>query len=550
MKLSKLIKTIVVGCIIVCPVYAQAQTYSSYNNNGFDPILRELYKPGYNIHTSIRSLRLDEVNIYLSTDSLIQRGLYKPSGKLKLFKRVLHDDIFKWSDPNGPINIRANPLFNFEMGKETFEGKNTWVNTRGVMLEGTFGKNFSFYTDFYENQGVFAGYIDDYIADRKVAPGQGRVKDFGETGYDYSQSSGYVSYNAGSYFNMQLGFGKNFLGDGYRSLLLSDYASNYPYFKMTTTFGKVKYLIMISKFQQLDTLRNMSNFEVVQSFPTKYGAFHYLNWNIGKRVSLGLFESVIWATEDENGHRGIDMNYLVPIIFYRPIEYGLGSPDNMTMGANLKIILWPNSAFYAQYIMSEFKLDEMFSDKKWWGNKQGFQFGLKAYNFLGIPNLDVQAEYNQVRPYTYSHYESITNYGHFNQELAHPLGANFREGISILRYRLGRWHLELKGVYALHGKDFDNLISYGGDIHRDNKDRTKVDSQGFKLGSHGHFIGQGLKTTIFNGSGEVSFLINPKSNMNLSLGFHQRKLSNNIEKGTNTMLYFAFRTSLRNLYYD
>jgi hypothetical protein len=376
------------------------------------------------------------------------------------------------------------------------------------------------------------------------------VKDFGETGYDFAQSSGYVSYNASSYFNFQLGYGKNFLGDGYRSLLLSDNTSNYPYFKLTTTFGKVKYLIMISQFQHLDTLRNMENFENVQQFPSKYGAFHYLNWNIGKRVSFGIFESVIWAAENENGHRGIDMNYLVPIIFYRPIEYGLGSADNMTMGANLKVILWPNSAFYAQYIMSEFKLDEVFSGDKWWGNKQGFQFGLKAYNFLGIQNLDVQTEYNQVRPYTYSHYGSITNYGHFNQELAHPLGANFREGISILRYRLGRWHLEMEGMYAMKGQDFDELISYGGDIYRDNQDRKKFDLNGFQLDSHGHFIGQGLKTTIMNGSGSVSFLINPKSNMNLCLGLRHRKYSNDLESGTNTMLYFAFRTSLRNLYYD
>jgi len=222
----------------------------------------------------------------------------------------------------------------------------------------------------------------------------------------------------------------------------------------------------------------------------------------------------------------------------------------MTMGANLKVILWPNSAFYAQYIMGEFKLDELFSGEKWWGNKQGFQFGLKAYNFLGIQNLDVQTEYNQVRPYTYSHYGSITNYGHFNQELAHPLGANFREGISILRYRYGRWHLEMEGMYAMHGRDYDDLISYGGDIFRDNQDRKNKDVNGFALGSHGHVIGQGLKTTIFNGSGSVSFLINPKSNMNLCLGLRQRKFSNDLDYGTNTMLYFAFRTSLRNLYYD
>lgn len=540
-KHPTLINLITVGIFVICPLLSRAQTYSSYNNNGFDPILRELYKPGINQHTSVRPFRLDEINRYASSDSLIQRGLNKPSGKLNFFQRFVHDDLLKWRDTDGSITIRVNPLFNFEMGKETSEGKNIWVNTRGIMMEGQIGKNFSFYADFHENQGVFANYLDEYIAERKVAPGQGRVKDFGENGYDFSQSTGYVSYNAGAHFNLQLGFGKNFIGDGYRSLMLSDNTYTYPYFKMTTTFGKVKYLLMISQFQHLDTLRRMDAYEVVQRFPAKYGAFHYLNWNIGKRVSIGIFESVIWAAQDEHGHRGLDMNYLVPIVFYRPIEYGLGSSDNMTMGANLKIILWPDVAFYSQYIMGEFKLDEIFSGKKWWGNKQGFQFGLKSYNFLGIQNFDVQAEYNQVRPYTYSHYSSINNYGHFNQELAHPLGANFREGITILRYRKGRWQMEMEGMYAMHGKDFDDETSYGGDIYMDNMKRP---------GSHGHVIGQGLKTTIFNGYGEVSFLINPKNNMNLALGVRQRKFSNVLDSGTNTMMYFTLRTSLRNLYYD
>lgn len=528
------------------PLFISAQNYNSYNNNGFDPITRELYKPGNNLHTSVKPYRLDEINKVISTDSLIQRDLYKPAGKLNIFQRFIHDDFLSWSDADGPIKIRVNPLFNLEMGKETSESRNTWVNTRGVMIEGQIGKNFSFYADFHENQGVFAGYLNEFINNREVVPGQGRIKHFGEDGYDYSQATGNVSYNAGSYFNLQLGFGKNFIGDGYRSLLLSDNTYSYPYFKMTTTFWNIKYLLMISQFQQL----NVERLTGVERFPAKYGAFHYLSWNIGKRVSLGIFESVIWAAEDETGHRGLDMNYLVPIVFYRPIEYGLGSPDNMTIGANLKVILWPDAAFYGQFILGEFKLDEVFSGEKWWGNKQGFQLGFKHYNFLGVNNLDVQAEYNQVRPYTYSHYSSITNYGHFNQELAHPLGANFREGVSILRYRKGRIHMELQGMVAMHGRDFDYDVSYGGDIFKDNEDRKNPDPDGNYLGSHGHYIGQGLKTNIFNGSGELSYLINPKNNMNIGLGFRKRKFSNDLESGDNTMLYFTLRTSLRNFYYD
>lgn len=542
-NLTTLTKYLGFVAMLCLPGIIPAQTNSIYNDNGFDPIQRQLYKPGNNLHSSVKPYRLDEINQFIATDSLIQRGLRKPSGKLNILKRFIHDDLITWSEPQGSIFIRVNPLFNFEIGKEISESKNVWINTRGIMLEGSIGKNLSFYADFHENQGVFPGYLDEYIAYRKVVPGQGRVKDFGTDGYDFSQSTGYLSYNAGKYFNLQVGFGKNFIGDGYRSLLLSDNTYSYPHFKMTTTFGKVKYLLLISQFQQLDTLRRSEGYETVQRFPAKYGAFHYLDWNIGKRISLGIFESVIWTAEDADGYRGLDMNYLVPLIFYRPVEYGLGSPDNMTIGANLKVILWPDATFYGQVVLGEFKLDEILSGDKWWANKQGFQLGFKSYNFLGIDNLDFQAEYNQVRPYTYSHYFAASNYGHFNQELAHPLGANFREGLSVVRYRKGRWHLGIQGMYAMHGRDFDDQISYGGDIYMDNQKRDRDRT-------YGNVIGQGLKTTIFNGSGEVSFLINPKNNMNLALGLRHRQFSNDRESGDNTLFYFTLRTSLRNFYYD
>ena len=159
----------------------------------------------------------------LDTDSLIFRDLKRPQEPMNIWKRIIHDDIFKWEfKGDEPITIAVNPYFNFELGKEQEEGKNIWVNTRGLTLEGKLGKKLAFYSAIYENQAVFPQYIDEFIDTRGVVPGQGRAKTFGDNGWDYSQSSGYLSYNAGKWVNMTLGYGKNFIGDGYRSLLLSD----------------------------------------------------------------------------------------------------------------------------------------------------------------------------------------------------------------------------------------------------------------------------------------------------------------------------------------
>jgi hypothetical protein len=447
----------------------------------------------------------------------------------------LNNDLFSWNDESS--EIRVNPLFNFEVGKDNVANKNWLVNTRGLMIEGHLGTNIGFYADLLENQATLPGYIDEYILQREVVPGQGRRKQFGDNGHDYSQSTGYLSYNAGPWFNLQVGYGKNFIGDGYRTLLLSDNAYSYPYFKMTATHRKVKYQMLVTEMKHLERDPTLGD----TRYPTKYGVFHYLNWNIGRRLSVGLFESVVWAAQDTVGYRGLDASYLVPFAVLRPIEYALGSPDNMTMGLNLKYIPFNDAALYGQFVLGEFKQDEVFSGNKWWANKQGFLLGFKAYNLFGLPHLDFQSEYSQVRPYTYSHYEPITNYGHYNQELAHPLGANFRESISFVKYRINRWHFELMTQFAVKGLDLDDGFSYGGDILQPNTNRP---------GDYDHTIGQGLKTQLTQGKFHVAFLINPRNNMNLTAGVQYRKTVNDLESIGGSYLFFAFRTSLHNFYYD
>lgn len=545
MKSKHLLRAVLVFVALPMSYNAFAQQYSKYDNPAYDAISRALYRPAYNLHTSIKPYRLDQIEAYLDTDSLIFRDLKRPQEPMNIWKRIIHDDIFKWEfKGDEPITIAVNPYFNFELGKEQEEGKNIWVNTRGLTLEGKLGKKLAFYSAIYENQAVFPQYIDEFIDTRGVVPGQGRAKTFGDNGWDYSQSSGYLSYNAGKWVNMTLGYGKNFIGDGYRSLLLSDNSYSYPYVKMSTSFLKVQYMVMLGQFSHIDKLERAGD----ERFPYKYGAFHYLNWNIGKRLSLGFFESVIWAAQDTTGYRGVDLGYLIPVIIYRPVEYSVGSPDNVVMGLNLKYIPWKDAAFYGQFVMNEFKLDEIMSGEKWWANKQGFQVGFKNYNFLGLKNLDLQTEYSQVRPFTYSHYKPITNFSHFNQELAHPLGANYRESISFLSYRWNRWYLHLEAMYAIHGKDYydssrpaDDQISWGGDIFVSNMKRYD---------SHGHEIAQGLETTIKHAAASVSFLVNPKSNLNISAGIRLRDSNSVLENKQNVILHFAFRTSLRNFYYN
>ena len=62
-------------------------------------------------------------------------------------------------------------------------------------------------------------------------------------------ANGHVSYQTSKHFNFQFGHGKHFIGDGYRSMLLSDNSFNYPYLKITTDVWKVSYVNLYSSIK-------------------------------------------------------------------------------------------------------------------------------------------------------------------------------------------------------------------------------------------------------------------------------------------------------------
>jgi hypothetical protein len=519
---------------------AKSQSYWLNTNHQFNQAEKLMYQPGTNLHTSIKNYEMRQTQAVFDFDSVHYSQINIWEGKQNVFRRFINADLFKW-DEKDDYTIAVNPLFNLEAGKEQVDGKGTLVNTRGIMINGTIGKCMAFYADFYENQGSFPNYIQQMALSKEIIPGQGKAKpqnyDPNASTFDYSSATGYVSIDAGKHFNFQLGNGKNFIGDGYRSMLMSDLAFNYPFFKINTTFGKVKYMVMWTSMTHF-TLDNAND----DRYPIKYGAFHYLDWNIGKRLSLGLFEAVTWADIAANGEkRGFDWHYANPLVFFRPVEYNIGSPDNMTLGLNSKYVAAKWLTLYGQLVLDEFKLDEMTSGDGWWANKFGYQLGVKTFDLFGIRNLRLQAEYNQARPYLYSHSQPTENYGHYNQPIAHPLGANFRETLGILNYQYKRWFVRLEGMMAKYGADDSEDVSYGHDIFKSNNLRPN---------DYGNTMMQGIATNLTMVDASLSYLINPRNNFNLTFGYRMRTETSDLSTLDTKFVYAGIRTSLRNLYYD
>ncbi|MGV6844691.1 MAG: gliding motility protein RemB [Lutibacter sp.] len=494
-------------------------------------------------HTAVKPYLYSEVNKYVNLDAL-KESFYEH--KSSWFGRKLlneHMGYVRGKD----YWFTIDPGIDLEFGQDNQDVK-TYNNTRSLHINGAIGKKLSFSTSFYESQGRFAKYVNDYARSIRpaggnpaIVPGRGIAKDFNNNAFDYPVAEAYLSYTPSSHFNFQFGRGKNFIGDGYRSLFLSDVASPYPFFKMTTQFWRFKYTNFLMWMQDV-----RPELTVDGAYKQKFMAMHYLDFNVSSKLNLGFFEAVIW---DDANNRGIDVNYLNPLIFYNSIEFSTGSrAGNTLLGLSAKYKL-KNISFYSQFLLDDFRASEITKNNGWWGNKNALQIGAKYYHAFGINNLFLQAEYNSARPYTYSHDELNYNVGHNNQPIAHPWGANFKEYIAIANYSIDRIYANAKLIVGKKGFDFNDgtdNFSYGGDVFADNDNRVS---------DYGNVNGQGNKATLFLGEFQTGYLVNPATNLKLFVNFVYRnfKINQNIEgfnTSNSTWISVGLRTNLFNWYFD
>ena len=533
--------------------FVNAQHTNLFLGNDYSTHFNHLiYSNDANYQTSFKPLIKSDLNF--NTDSIIENNFshnYQNWLLRKMFSEhliIMNGDDYK---------VSASPIINFSIGKESIEGLGTFVNTRGIVVQGNLGKTISFYTSFAENQAIFPNYIDAFIAKNKIVPGQGYARDFKEIGFDYAMSSGHVTYRANKMFAVQFGHGKHFIGDGYRSLLLSDNTFNYPYLRIQTTFGKVQYTNLYTEFMDINyfTTHSVDNKDQM-GYPKKYMSSHYLSLNATKRFSLSLYEAVVWRMNHAPGSSGFDVNYLNPIAMLRPIEFSVNSPDNVLVGINTKYKLPFSSYLYGQIILDEFSLTDLRHDNGFWANKYGYQLGFKMFDAFKIESLTLQTEYNLVRPYTYAHHNPEQNYAHYNQPLAHPLGANFSEMLFLVNYKWKRFALNGKLIFSKYGgKIKDDPTSYGNDLFMSTGNYAEEEGlvgmgSGRPPSDFGIEMYQGNLTEISYSSLNVSYVVNPKTNLKINIGITIRDEVNEEAEMQTNFINFGLVTDLSNHYYD
>ncbi len=392
------------------------------------------------------------------------------------------------------FEVQVQPILYLSIGKESVDGVQNpdlmIVNTRGAEVRGTIGKHLGFYTMLTDNQAMFPTYVMNKINETDAVPGESFYKDlpgsqtklykylFKGNGVDFFTARGYISFDVyKKYINLQIGQDKNFLGNGYRSLLLSDYSSPYPFARLTTKVWKLNYTLLFAQLYYNTSSQPGLN------FPKKNLAVHHLSMNIGRHLNIGLFEAVMYPMNP-------DVSYFNPIIFYKAIVNQNGASDKAIIGLDCKYNFAKHFSLYGQILINEFKLSEVVGGKGWWGNKQAVQLGVKYVNVFGIKNLDFQMEANIVRPYVYSAKDSsASSYTNTNMSMGHPLGANFTEFLFIGRYQpVNRISLLFKAFF----------IKQGLDTKGKNWGSNTLLPYTSRVNEYGNYIGQGdLSHTVF-----------------------------------------------------
>lgn len=506
MKWSKTV-FLLFGLVVWQVQGAVAQNQNVPLNHEFHHKLeREEVKSVEFIHSSFKPILQRKAQKLVEVDSAYFPNLspIKKEGRSWAARKLFHEHLIYLD--SGNIQLSIDPLLNVEFGDdlraEGIEERTYYKNMRGFVARLNLGDQVSIASTFRENQAVLPHYLDQRTSLTGVAYGQGRTKNFGDYAYDFAMASAYVSYSPHERLNIQAGHGKHFVGEGYRSLLLSDMAFNYPYLRIQSDWleGKLNYQNVYALFQDLNRLEGNQSEGL---FERKQGAFHFLNFSPNSRFSIGLFEGFIYPALDSSGNIDVPLNYWSPVIGLNTLLKGDERAGNSNLGINAKAHLFKRLKLYSQWSFFDEKLKQF-----------SYQFGGKL--FLGKA-WTLQMEYNRGAK---QNQNSI--YHHYNESLTHPYQSDYEEFLGGLYFHKNRWMSRL-------------LIN------------------NIQLGEH-----QLINFLDFR----QSYIVNPAYNLTLSFGaqyrdqsFHDYNSSassitymgNDLES---LYIYFSLSTNLQNLYFN
>lgn len=422
-----------------------------------------------------------------------------------------------------------NPVLYLQSGLENNHSDMRYIWMRGAETRARLFNKIGVYGFIAETQEKFSKYLTEKALGEKNFPGF----DFYTGGaskkpFDGFMARGYVDFPIyKDYVNATFGYDKNFIGDGMRSLFLDQTGAPYTFLRLRSHFGRFHYQNLFME------LKNDYYGALDRSIPKKYASMHYLGFNIGNRFNLGLFESTIFSPINKVGV----MNF-VPVILansvYKTIDKNV--QNQTSLGLNFKAILAKDFLLYGQGLVQSMDLSKISENN--WKNRFGTQLGFKYTNIFQFTSFDMQMEWNMARPWLYSAIDSVTNYTHYNQTLAHPMGNGFHEFILALYFQPStKLDLEAKAIFTLKGSD--SLGNYTSGIFQ------SINASNLNL-PYPILDNNRKKSLFFNFNASYEFF----QNLYLDAGVSQMTIKQHETDKTSTMVYAGIRWNIAKRNYD
>jgi hypothetical protein len=403
-----------------------------------------------------------------------------------LSRILFRDHLVAFQDKD--LKLFIDPLLQIESYQSTDRNSedskyNHYTNSRGLWMSGSIGNSISFHTSFLESQSMFPSYMR-YISDSlEVIPGMGRYKTFHNIrGYDYAFSNSQVNVEPWKFLRFSLGYGKRFIGHGYRSLLLSDAAMNYPYFQVQFQQKKWRYSSTWSALQEQIRLNTSATNEAL--FQRKIGSMNVFSFCPNNKWEFNITESHIYSYWMDSTKTKLPFSAMTPL----PLLQTLHSKKITSwIGIDLQFRVSKNWNLYGQFLYSlQPKPADILSSSI--PSSTSYQIG-SLFSSIVTKNLDLRVEYNLIGKYAYSSPNLNSSFSQQNQSLGHASGQDLNEWMVRLDYKIKRILLHASYIQT------QQSIGNSGDV--------------FSQSTSSFFGPRSLQHSQF----QVGYLINPKTHM-------------------------------------
>ncbi len=397
----------------------------SYNGTGFLPLNESEYD--FN-----RVNRDSSKQFYPLTNILFRKHLFEIKGD--------------------KFNLNISPIADLMLGKDRNDSteQTLFQNTRGVYIEGDLTTKFSFSTIISENQARFSSYettfyssvgelytnqsSGTYTMQNAVIPGAARTKPFKISGFDYAYAAGNIIYRPVKSVMLSMGNTSHFIGDGYRSLLLSDNSVPAPFFRSIVKLSnKIEFNYL--RMRLFNLIRRPVSTTVESYYETKGFSVNYITYKPINGLSLSLFEGAVWSRGDS-----IVSSKVHPLFFSPFPGTALAllsrSELNYQLGFNVSYTLLHKYRAYGQILCGNGRF-----------KSPAVQLGARLYGLTNRRDLMLQIEYNHIPTGMYLNGNPHLSYSHYNLPLATVRGSGYDELIIRMNYDWNRFYINEKVVY-------------------------------------------------------------------------------------------------------